>query len=330
MSKSGIVALIIGIALTFVGAAVVFFVLLGINFDFSKLNYNLTDGSSQSYVEKTYDITDSFDSIYIEDSRADITFVKSDSDKAYVESFENEDVKYDVKVTGKKLSIKRNPKNDLNLLLSFESADPYLTVYLPKNAYNELTIKAASSDITLSSEFAFASVDIDVASGDVFVESKVSESVVIDVASSEVSVSNCEAKKVKINTASGDITVNGLKNNNEVEVNTASGEIEMDDISTKKFNSSTASGEQSLKNVIAEDKMELHTGSGEIIMYDCDSKDIRINTASGDVYCELLSEKQFDTDTASGDFKISSDAYGENGQCTIKTASGDVTIELSK
>lgn len=327
MKKAGIIALIVGVVLTLVGAAVVFFVFFSINFDFSKLNYDFTSGSSESYVEKVYDVNDSFDSIYIEDSSADITFAKSENDKAYVESFEREDVSYDVKVNNKTLSIIRNKKL---FSLSFNTPDTYLTVYLPQKAYDELTIKVASSDIILSEEFEFASVDIDTASGDVSVASKIIKSLSINVASSDIAVSNCEAKKVKLHTASGEITINNLNGCEEIEVSTASGEIEISDVKAKNFKGSSASGEQSLKNVVAENKIDLNSGSGEILLYGCDAQDIHISTASGDVYGELLSKKIFVTDTASGDVKISPDAYGEDGECRVETASGDITLKLSE
>ena len=329
MKKAGIVALIVGIALTLVGAAVVFFAFLSVDFDFAKLNYNISGGTSENYVEKTYDVTEKFDSIYIEDSSTDIFFEKATGDNVYVESYEREDVNYDVKVSNKTLYIRRNPKHDVQLFsLAFSEPDTHLTVYLPKKAYDELTIETASSDISLSNELEFKSVDIDVASGDVTIDSKVSELLSIEAASSDLFIFNTNAKTVKLHTASGEITLNGLKDGEEVDISTASGEIEITDVKTKYFKSSTASGDQSYRNVVAENKMKLDSGSGEIIFYGCDAKEIDINTASGDVYGELLSKKAFITDTASGDVDIAYDAYGESGECNINTASGDITIEL--
>ena len=331
MEKAGIVALIIGIVLTLVGAAIVFFVFLGVGFDFSKLNYDLVDGSSQSYVTKTYDISEEFESISIEDSSADIYFEKATGDKVYVESYEREDVDYDVKVNNKTLYINRDPKSDLQFFsIGINTDESRLTVYLPKKAYDELTINTASSDIILSAEIEFSSVDIDAASGDVTVDSKVSESISVDAASSDLFINSSDAKIVNLHTASGEITVSGLKNCEEIEVSTASGEIDLTDIKTKNINCSSSSGEQSYNNVVADSKMELHSGSGEIKLYSCDAQDIIINTASGEVYGELLSKKKFVTDTASGDIDIAHDAHGENGECNINTASGDITIRLSK
>ena len=331
MEKAGIVALIIGIVLTLVGAAIVFFVFLGVGFDFSKLNYDLVDGSSQSYVTKTYDISEEFGSIYIEDSSADIYFEKATGDKVYVESYERDDVDYDVEVNNKTLYINRDPKSDLQFFsIGINTDESRLTVYLPKKAYDELTINTASSDIILSAEIEFSSVDIDVASGDVSVDSKVSESISVDAASSDLFINSSDAKIVNLHTASGEITVSGLNNCEEIEVSTASGEIDLTDIKTKNINCSSSSGEQSYNNVVAYSKMELHSGSGEIKLYSCDAQDIIINTASGEVYGELLSKKKFVTDTASGDIDIAHDAHGENGECNINTASGDITIRLSK
>lgn len=331
MRKAGITALIVGIALTLVGAAIVFFVFLGVGFDFAQLNYDFVSGSSKPYVEKTYDVNEKFDSIYIEDSSADIYFEMATGDKAYVESYEDEDVNYDVKVKNKTLYINRKTKSDLEIFsIGINTEQARLTVYLPKKAYDELTINTASSDITLDSKFEFESVDIDVASGDVSFGSKVSKSLDIDAASSDVSVSGCEAKNIKLHTASGEITVNGLKNCEEADISTASGEIDVADTKAKIIKCSSASGDQSYNNVIAENKFELHSGSGEIMLYGCDAKDIDINTASGDVYAELLSKKMIVTDTAGGDVNIDYDAHGENGECNVNTASGDITIKLSK
>ena len=76
--------------------------------------------------------------------------------------------------------------------------------------------------------------------------------------------------------------------------------------------------------------MKLNSGSGEILFYGCDAKEMDINTASGEVYGEVLSKKDFITDTASGDVEIDHEAYGDDGVCVVKTASGDITIKLSE
>ncbi len=329
MGKSEIISIIVSVALIISGVAIVLCTLFAVGFDHSLLNFNLLNRSSVSYDTKTYDITDSFVNIQIEESSADIIFAMSDDNNTHISCFDMEEVTHDVEVIGDMLNISRNPVNIVDsFTISLSSPNTNLTVYLPEKYYKSLKINGASCDVTISSQFQFDDLSIHTASGDLTLNSKVNNSADVSTASGEITIDSECVNKLSISTSSGDAYVNNIKDADEVNIKSASSDISIIEVTAKNIKCSTASGEITLKNTVAKNKIDISTTSGDITLNSSDSPELSFDSASGDVYCELLSKKIFETDTASGDVYISQEAYGENGKCKAHTASGDITFKI--
>jgi DUF4097 and DUF4098 domain-containing protein YvlB len=74
--------------------------------------------------------------------------------------------------------------------------------------------------------------------------------------------------------------------------------------------------------------LEIRTASGDVSMLQSDAGHIVIDTTSGEVEISLLSGKDFQVSSTSGDLSYpASDATG--GICRVETTSGDIEIRVN-
>ncbi len=169
----------------------------------------------------------------------------------------------------------------------FEDRGNRLTVSLPREAYDALSVETVSGDIEMPD-------------GGVF-------------------------EDLEMTTVSGDVALSGTEDG-DVTVETVSGDVQIRDGSLESLSLNTASGDQTVTSVLADGRMELSTVSGGISLLASDAESLEISSISGDVYTLLLTPKEYVTDTASGDVTIIASRQGP-GRCGITTVSGDILCE---
>ena len=200
-------------------------------------------------------------------------------------------------------------------------------------------------------------LDVDAASGDIYVSDMKVEKLDSDAASGNISLTNIAAKDLDVDTASGDVFLSGVTVDGTIEIDTASGDAEVSG-SADKVDIDTSSGSVKAPDLAAEE-LKVNTGSGDMSLCGAFEK-INIDTASGVVYAELTEFPgdinidgasgnvtlaippsgggfTLDFDSGSGDLdcgvpvmmKGSSFVYGD-GRCSISvdTSSGDLTLKF--
>lgn len=242
-----------------------------------------------NYVEKNYDVTEDFDSIDFTIASDDIRFERSSDKNAHFVCKEAEDIKYEVKVSGKTLQIKQDEKNVLHFGINGINVDTTAVLYLPKDSYEDLIGKTGSGDVDIEESFSFDEVAIEVGSGDV------------------------SFKDVKCKT--------------KFYAMTSSGRIEAENVTSEgSFTAITGSGDIKLKNSDGVN-VDIKAGSGEVELTAFDGKSINIVTGSGDVEGTLRTPKAFDAKAVSGDVNVN--GYGDGGVCAVRTGSGDITLSVA-
>ena len=158
------------------------------------------------YIDSTYELTESFSDIEINGDTADIIFVKSEDGKAKVVCHERESDTATVAVEGGTLKIDADSDEKWydQIFIGSECA---ITVYLPAGGYGALKVDGGTGDMSVSSDFGFSGIDIDITTGDITLEASSSGDVKIDVSTGDVKVSGISAGVLEILSSTGDVEV---------------------------------------------------------------------------------------------------------------------------
>ncbi|MBC1646761.1 DUF4097 domain-containing protein [Listeria welshimeri] len=237
-----------------------------------------------------------------------------------------------------------------------------LTVYLTKDSkLNALQIKTNSGDLNISN-FKVEKLVTSSSSGELKVNRIVADTAEISTSSGDIDLSNTKANTVletnsgetnitkltgdlELDGSSGDVTANGIKAKN-LKIAISSGEIEFTNGAvTELAILTTSSGD-----ISAHSKGELHvesnsgsievdgvtnnltanTSSGDIEASVVETvKKIQMNTNSGEIDLKLPTDFKaiYETKSNSGSIKVPTSDTNTENRVTVKSSSGDITIE---
>lgn len=300
MKKSGKIILAAALGCIAVGIVTVISAFAIGGFDLGSFNVRIgptgiTTGNTGmgTASQKVYAIEKDFNSIDIRDVDADIRFVLTDDGRCEVAYPENETVRYNIGVEDGVLKVERLDRGTWEWnIIDFGSVgnESTVTVLLSRRGYDSLYLQTVSGDVKIPAAFSFDTASISSTSGD------------IELASMDISTAD-------IASTSGDICLTGMTASS-MKVATTSGEIE-------------------LTAVTADNDLTLSTVSGEIDLERSDAENIIISTTSGNVEGTVLTPKEFETNTTSGEVSVPySDPLG--GVCKVTTVSGDIELRFAK
>jgi len=336
----GLIAVAVGLILAGAAAGIMFS--SGI-FDNTSEFYNQM--STVEYVRNTYTTTESFENIDIDCAESDIMLVLSDEfTTSRVECSETDKITHRVEVRDNTLFITIEDERTWKDYISFMDIGTIsATVYLPKSAFEKLSVDTASGDIDIPNTFTFSEAELDAASGDISFFAQIGHDAVdgvqltAETASGRIIIeTRTIMEKLYVSTASGDISISNTAAD-DVNISTASGRIEAYNLSAGRYNESTSfiggkfrasSSSGDIKLSVCEfGECSVETASGDVKLDGVDADNYDINTASGDVKGTIRSYKNFITSTSSGDVNVPS-SNPDNGECRISTASGDIDIRV--
>ena len=264
MSKKLKFWVIIATSLITIGFIIFVGVMSMLKWDFNKLSFN-------KFVTNEYKLSDTFENISIKTVTADITLIPTDEQLSKVVCLEDKKSKHTVMVKDNTLMIDNVDTRKWYNHLGLHFKTPKITIFLPKGAYNALTINNTTGDIKIPADFTFINTNISVTTGDIFLESSVSDS-------------------IKCKSTTGDITLSGIR--------------------CGTLAASVTTGDVEMKDVIANGKITIHQCTGDVNFADCDANALFIKVTTGDVKGSLLSGKLFKAKTTTGKVEVPQSVSG--------------------
>ena len=282
MSKTAKIWLIIATISLFLGTAICLGAILYSGGSFDKI-------STTKYQTNTFDISESFNSISVDVSTADIEFIVSETGECKVECFEQKNLTHNVEVLNGVLNISNTDNRTWRDFFGLNFKSSKVKVYLPSSEYQNVIINASTSDVNICQGFTFNSVQIAVTTGDVNVKN-----------------------------------VNALE---DFIISVTTGDVNVRNVTAKKFTSKGDTGDVYLYNVVAVEHITIERSTGDVEFESIDAPNIFIKTSTGDVEGSVKTGKTFNAKSSTGRVRVPSSTEG--GTFVIETDTGDIRVIVS-
>lgn len=341
MKKGTKIALIIATACIVLGSVLSLSTSAMIDADLSRLN-------TITYTVGTHLVSESFSSIYIDTSEADIRLLPSSDDTCSVVCPQGEQITHTVTVENDTLTVQRADirKWYEHIGIFWDSErELAVTVYLPMQKYASLTLKCTSGEISVPGQFSFSQAKISTTSGDInycantggalslsstsgdlTIHDLTAEQIKAQSTSGSIGLSEINAAKLKTASTSGDVDLSNVLVDTQMELDSTSGSIDLAGVTAAELKAASTSGDIDLSNVLAATQMELDSTSGQITLDRCDAQTLQLHSMSGDIFGSLLTEKQFVTNTTSGTVRVPNSSGTDT--CRASTTSGNITFNI--
>lgn len=300
MKKSKLILL--AVSLVVAGLMISAVGLFAVNFDFTKL-------SMARLTANIHNVEEDFTSISIDTDISDVTLALSKGNTCQVVCLEEVNYIHKVSVENNTLTITTEDNRMWYEHIGMNFGDYHnVTVFLPKKAYEDLTIDCRTADVEIPKDFSFGWADI--------------------------------------TTTTGDVKWQGSMVNNLL-ISVTTGDIRIDDTGCQTLTAKTDTGDIRLANTVVTQGLTAKTDTGDVCFDLSDAKAMSVKTDTGDVTGTLLSNKIFVTETDTGNVVVPAPTDGGIGEilslegelimqdnlhpgvCYITTDTGDIRIKLS-
>jgi hypothetical protein len=295
MKKACIIAailLVAGIALSIVALAIV-------GFDYRKL-------ATVQFETNSYTAEGTFDSIVIEETTGNISFVLSEDGTFRVVCREPEKTAHTVEIADGTLKIVATKQKDWTGFLDLSFETPTVTVYLPADTYRSLTVQTRTGDLDIPEWMHLENIEIATDTGDVRCCASVSGKMKISTHTGNIALEDLTADTIECSTSTGDVKMQSVTCAGDVSVKVSTGDVSFANLIAKRILSESSTGDVRLDN--------------------SDAEEIVIHTSTGDVSGSLRSGKTFTAHTSTGDVSVPQNTDG--GRCEITTSTGDISIRI--
>lgn len=255
----------------------------GMKFDLSRIH-------TATYHLTSHTVEESFTSISVDVQECSVRLLPSQDGVCRVECPENEDVTYSISVEQQTLTVVEKDTRPWwgRIQIGFNLGNMELTIYLPEQTYQNLSVETISGDVSIPDSFSFDSANVHNTSGAVRFSAGV-------------------AQELTIETISGNLDVTGVK--------------------PQTLTLQTTSGEVNIARGIVGGSCRIDSVSGGVNLIDCDANALEISTISGDVSASLRTGKDFSTQTVSGNVDVPSSTSGGTCQISTVSGNITCTIE---
>ncbi len=322
MKRKTVICLIIASLLIVSGAFISAMALSSINWDFGKL-------STVHLETNRHEIIEDFSNISITADIEDIRFIHTTETSASIVFLEEEKQKHSATVSNGTLNISFNDTREWYEKIGiFSTKIPSITLYLPKTAYESVTVHTYTSDILLPKEFTFQNVEIKNSTGDVECYAASTELIKIGTSTGDIEMTNTTAGALELSTSTGDIEIENINCTGDIKIGVSTGETELSNVTCNNLSSRGSTGDIELQNVIAQNTFNITRSTGDVGLDACDAAEIIIVTDTGDVSGYLLTEKIYITDSDTGRINVPKTTSG--GKCHITTDTGNIKFATHK
>ncbi len=319
MRKGIVILLIVAAALTLLGGAIFTVGIVAMDG-----GGNLLD---EKYQTKTYESTDSFDSVKINTDTADVEFLPYDKEGYKVECFEEKKIYHTVAVKDGTLCIERQDMRAWYDHISLFSKETKITVYIPAGEYTSLSVNSSTGDTTVSKDLTFDKADVICSTGDVDFYASTKNSLTVKTSTGDIELENSNQGDLSLTVSTGDIGISRVQCKIAM-IAVSTGKTEIEGLDCSSFTSTGNTGKIIMEDLVAEGSVRITRSTGDVLFNKCDAASLDITTDTGDVKGSLLSDKIFIYKTDTGKVTLPETTTG--GICKITTDTGDINITISK
>jgi len=276
-------------------------------------------------VTTTYNIDKDFIMVIVNADTADVVFRTSDDGTCRVVCSEYENEKHNVFRRDNGLWIATAQKEQWYEYLRIRFAKPKITVYLPQEEYNWLSIDGSTGDVEVAEGISFTNVDIYRTTGDVSYSASASRSMKMITTTGDIRVENVTTGNLELSASTGDIMLLNVTCT-DADINVSTGDVTAENFYCQNLISNGSTGDITLKNAIAGKSFYITRSTGDVCFDGSDAEEITVKTDTGDISGTLLSEKHFYTSTGTGSVDIPQTFTG--GYCEFTTDTGDIKIGI--
>lgn len=319
MKKAGMIWLIVAASLILLGA-------IGMIVAMSMGGWQISKLGSTPYGTKVHTVNEEFRDLLVKTDTADLRFALSEDGVCRVECYESEKRTHTVAVEGGTLTIRSFDARRWYEHIGINWETPKVTVYLPKEEYETLSIRESTGDVVIEKELSFRSMEIQVSTGDVKNYASVTEAMKIKSSTGSVLVENVTADTLGIFVTTGRVEARSVTCAGELSLTVSTGKARLTDVSCGKLLTSGDTGDLTLVRVVAEESFAIERSTGDVTLESCDAAEILIKTDTGDVEGSLRSEKIFFASSDTGRVNVPKTVNG--GRCEVKTDTGHIELRV--
>ena len=277
--------IIFAVSLVVVGLMIAAVGLWAVDFNFSKLSLGRLTAN-------TYTIEEDFSKICIDTDISTVTVVPTDDGSCRVVCLEEVSYYHKVSVENRTLTVAIQDERQWYEHIGIHIGEFYsVTVYVPKKAYEDLTVTSSTADVTVIAGLSFGMADIHTSTGEI----------------------NWKGSMV-----------------NDLFLSASTGDVRVDNTGCLNLTAKTSTGNIRLTSTVITQKLLAKTDTGDVRFDGVDADEISVTTSTGDVEGTLLSNKTFIAD-ANGRVLLPTSADGPIGDeiCSITTDTGNIRIDLA-
>ena len=291
--------------------------------------YAAYKSSKNNTVEtKEYKELASFNKFDIDLTIADLEFVKSEETKVVVQ-----ETKHDVHTVTSENNTLKVKGQDIRKWYEhlfnwnwFQKVK--VTVYMPEGAYDELKVISATGNVTIPSDFSFASFTTAVSTGNVNSKANVTGDITITAATGKINFENITANRMDLKASTGDIRLKDVAVTEDIKIKTSTGDFNLENVTCKSYESGSSTGDVNFNNVKVTNAINIKNDTGHVKMTASDAEELDIKTSTGYVKLELLTSKIVYAESSTGKKNVPTSTTG--GLCKIKTSTGDITVKFAE
>lgn len=311
----------VNVALILLGGLILFAVLAAVGFDVNKLSSNPLQTEQQ-------DITEPFSSIHIGLSCSDVKLEHSEEETCRIEysHVASDTVLFEVKDGTLTVSEERHRR--WTDYIGIATMTPSMTVYLPKDTYESLTVIIGTGDLTLPSTLSFGDTVLQNGTGDMTCEAVITGHLEMQNSTGKMTVIGAAPKSLRMEGSTSRITVADVQVAETLYIQTKTGDITATDIAAEQMDYRASTGDITLNRVVAVDTLIATTNTSDIILCSCDAAALQLKAKTGDITGSVVTPKQFQGNASTGDVEVPSVSLDANGTCVAQTSTGDIRLTV--
>ena len=278
-------------------------------------------------IDTTVEVNDSFENIDINLTIEDITFKPATDGQVKVVFHERENWPHTAVVSDNTLKIDYEDNMKwYEKIFNWDWRKLSADVYLPANTYGNLKIKNHTGDVSIPSDYTFASVDSSLSTGDFYMAGKVTGDIKGRCSTGSFKYSGETANSIDVKTSTGSIQLKNTTVAGKLKASSDTGSITLQSMKADELDAHSDTGSVKIEQTVVTNHMEISTSTGGVRFFESDAGSIKVKTSTGSVKGSLLTKKIFYARSSTG--HISVPKYTEGGLCEISTSTGSIEITV--